>query len=185
MFGGRLSFYVSMAAVFASVVGVAACGGDVKTENLGGSGAGSRSAGGTSGGSVGVAGGTETAPQSGGGGSTDSQAALSGTDTASQFGGSGSTGSHSQASGTGVVSSSSLCSLPPKNTSEGTCTFCDNDWYCPQPRNPQPSCPPSPVQFGPCTSNCIVCGSDGSVTNWYCNTPTYSTYALTPYSCSP
>jgi len=122
-----------------------------------------------------VSGHDDTVSSSGSGSSSGSSA------PDSSMSGSGSSG------GSGTSDASTICQLPPKATASGTCTFCNNEWYCPQPRSPQPQCAPDPVDFGPCTANCILCGSNGYAIIWACNTgshpPTYATYVTTPFSC--
>jgi hypothetical protein len=67
------------------------------------------------------------------------------------------------ASDAGTTDAAVACTLPPPNGGgAGTqlpCTFCDNAWYCPQPRMPEPQCSGQPALYEACTSDCITCGA--------------------------
>jgi hypothetical protein len=163
----------------ALVVTLACCGGKVVENGSGdNSGGGGDFVGGGSGNSTGVGGasnfsGGGSAGSGGGGGS-----------------GGGSTGddasslSEASASDTAVV-----CALPPASDfgGAGQCTFCKNEWYCPQPRMPLPQCQPNPTPNGPCTSACIECTNDGSASVWlYCVGGTFTPGGISSgFSCSP
>jgi hypothetical protein len=101
--------------------------------------------------------------------------------------GSGTVDGETSGSEVGAKDAAVVCSLPPASGDQ--CTFCNNQWYCPQSQSPEPPCAPNPKLYGPCTgSYCVVC-ADGSVTMWACNAgaqpPMYATYWGTQYSCSP
>lgn len=106
------------------------------------------------------------------GASGDSGSGPSGSSGASSSG-SGSSGPSGGESGDAAPQGDGAvaCMLPPFSREGGQCTFCDGEWYCPQPRMPMPPCPPNVQDYDPCPWNvagCSGCGSDGTITTWYC-----------------
>ena len=68
-----------------------------------------------------------------------------------------------------------------------SCTLCGGMWYCPEPRTPEPPCPPGVTFRAPCTTNCIQCASNGLVTEYSCGggTPPFYDGTFTPFTCTP
>jgi hypothetical protein len=165
----------------AAILALAACGGKV-TEGVGGAG-------------IGTGGGRDSGSELG---AADS-GSISSNDSGLGYGSGSGSGSGSQV-GTGSVDGGSSqadagkaeaafqCSLP---TSGNVCTFCGNEWYCPTPRMPWPSCPPAPqdppqaAEGVSCTVDCTECLSDGTVWSWDCVGGKLENGTNFGFSCSP